>query len=87
MRDLRRSGRVAGDAPNLLDFDGLDSSDKVDFCAHEASWSNRMILRDSLLAMVEPAERKGLRGKVQIIYLNPPRGRRCGPAIPTAVNS
>lgn len=86
--DLRRAGRVEDDVPSLYDdFDGLGFGGGVDFYAHEANWSNRMILGGSLVAMVEPAEREGLRGKVQITYLNPPDGRRCSPAIPTAVNS
>jgi adenine-specific DNA-methyltransferase len=37
-----------------------------------------MILGDSLLAMTSLAEREGLRGKVQMIYLNPPYGIRFG---------
>ncbi len=67
------------DVPSLFDdFDGLDFSDKVDFYAHEANWSNRMILGDSLLAMTSLAEREGLRAKVQMIYIDPPYGIRFG---------
>jgi adenine-specific DNA-methyltransferase len=79
VEDLRRAGPVEDDAPSLFDdFDGLDFGDKVDFYAHEANWSNRMILGDSLLAMTSLAEREGLRGKVQMIYLDPPYGIRFG---------
>jgi adenine-specific DNA-methyltransferase len=79
VEDLRRVGPVAEDVPSLFDdFDGLDFGDKVDFYAHEANWSNRMILGDSLLAMTSLAEREGLRGKVQMIYLDPPYGIRFG---------
>jgi adenine-specific DNA-methyltransferase len=76
---LRRTGPAEEDAPSLFDdFDGLEFGDKVDFYAHEANWSNRMILGDSLLAMTSLAEREGLRGKVQMIYLDPPYGIRFG---------
>lgn len=82
VEDLRRAGPVEDDVPSLFDdfddFDGLDFGDKVDFYAHEANWSNRMILGDSLLAMTSMAEREGLRGKVQMIYLDPPYGIRFG---------
>jgi len=79
VEDLRRSGTVEDNVPSLFeDFDGLDFADKVDFYAHEANWSNRMILGDSLLAMTSLAEREGLRGKVQMIYLDPPYGIRFG---------
>ena len=79
VEDLRRRGPVEEDAPTLFDdFDGLDFGDKVDFYAHEANWSNRMILGDSLLAMTSLAEREGLRGKVQMMYLDPPYGIRFG---------
>jgi adenine-specific DNA-methyltransferase len=77
VQDLRRVGPVEDDVPSLFDdFDGLDFGEKVDFYAHEANWSNRMILGDSLLAMTSLAEREGLRGKVQMIYLDPPYGIR-----------
>jgi adenine-specific DNA-methyltransferase len=79
VEDLRRVGPVEGDVPSLFDdFDGLDFGEKVDFYAHEANWSNRMILGDSLLAMTSLAEREGLRGKVQMIYIDPPYGIRFG---------
>ncbi len=79
IEDLRRSGPVEDDVPSLFDdFDGLDFGDKVDFYAHEANWSNRMILGDSLLAMTSLAEREGVRGKVQMVYLDPPYGIRFG---------
>ncbi len=79
IEDLRRHTPTADEVPSLFDdFDGLEFADKVDFYAHEANWSNRMILGDSLLAMTSLAEREGLRGKVQMIYLDPPYGIRFG---------
>ena len=57
------------------DFNGLPSeAAKTEFYQHDANWSNRMILGDSLQVMASLAEREGLRGKVQCIYLDPPYG-------------
>ncbi len=47
---------------------------KTDFYQHDQNWSNRMILGDSLQVMASLAEREGLRGKVQCIYIDPPYG-------------
>ena len=59
----------------FADFNGLPSEDaKTEFYQHDANWSNRMILGDSLQVMVSLAEREGLRGKVQCIYIDPPYG-------------
>ncbi|MCL4205012.1 MAG: site-specific DNA-methyltransferase [Pirellulaceae bacterium] len=59
----------------FADFNGIpDSVDKTDFYQHDQNWSNRMILGDSLQVMASLAEREGLRGKVQCIYLDPPYG-------------
>ncbi len=66
----------SGFQPDLYaDFNGLPSeSAKTEFYRHDANWSNRMILGDSLQVMASLAEREGLRGKVQCIYLDPPYG-------------
>ncbi len=59
------------------DFNGLpDEHAKTEFYRHDANWSNRMILGDSLRVMASLAEREGLRGKVQCIYIDPPYGIR-----------
>ncbi len=66
------------------DFNGLpeEFDKKVDFYSHDADkqahWSNRMILGDSLLVMTSLAEKEGLKGKVQTIYLDPPYGIKFG---------
>ena len=61
----------------FADFNGLPSEDaKAEFYQHDANWSNRMILGDSLQVMASLAEREGLRGKVQCIYVDPPYGIR-----------
>ena len=59
----------------FADFNGLPSEDaKTEFYQHDANWSNRMVLGDSLQVMASLAEREGLRGKVQCIYIDPPYG-------------
>ena len=56
-------------------FNGLPSeASKTEFYQHDAHWANRMILGDSLQVMASLAEREGLRGKVQCIYIDPPYG-------------
>jgi adenine-specific DNA-methyltransferase len=59
----------------FADFNGLsDSNAKTEFYQHDANWTNRMILGDSLQVMASLAEREGLRGQVQCIYIDPPYG-------------
>ena len=57
------------------DFNGIPTeAAKTEFYQHDANWTNRMILGDSLQVMASLAEREGLRGKVQCIYFDPPYG-------------
>ncbi len=59
----------------FADFNGLPSgAEATDFYQHEGNWTNRIILGDSLQVMASLAEREGLRGKVQCIYIDPPYG-------------
>ncbi|NLI13117.1 MAG: site-specific DNA-methyltransferase [Peptococcaceae bacterium] len=59
----------------FADFNGLpDDNARTEFYRHDANWTNRMILGDSLQVMASLAEREGLRGKVQCIYIDPPYG-------------
>jgi len=60
------------------DFNGIAFEDMIDFYHHESNWSNRMILGDSLLTMTSLAEKEGLKGKVQMIYIDPPYGIKFG---------
>jgi adenine-specific DNA-methyltransferase len=81
IEDLRAVSK--GDAPPQLslfaeDFNGLDFDKLIDFYHHDQDWTNRMILGDSLLVMTSLAEKEGLRGKVQTIYMDPPYGIRFG---------
>ena len=74
--DLRKIGRREGAQLDFFaDFNGLpEGADRTDFYQHRANWSNRMILGDSLQVMASLAEREGLRGQVQCIYIDPPYG-------------
>jgi adenine-specific DNA-methyltransferase len=65
--------------PTLFaDFNGIKFEEMVDFYHHAQNWSNRMILGDSLLVMTSLAEKEGLKGKVQTIYIDPPYGIKFG---------
>ena len=74
--DLRKIGQREGAQLDFFaDFNGLpEGADRTDFYQHHANWSNRMILGDSLQVMASLAEREGLRGQVQCIYIDPPYG-------------
>ena len=77
---LRQSKQMQGLAPGAQvdlfgDFNGIpEGVDRTEFYRHNQNWSNRMILGDSLQVMASLAEREGLRGKVQCIYIDPPYG-------------
>jgi adenine-specific DNA-methyltransferase len=77
VENLRETAAKPEDEPELHlfeTFDGLDELDLVEFYRHDANWSNRMILGDGLNVMASLAEREALRGKVQMIYIDPPYG-------------
>jgi adenine-specific DNA-methyltransferase len=77
LRQTRERRDEAGeDTPDLFaDFNGIPQGvDKTEFYQHDQNWSNRMILGDSLQVMSSLAEREGLRGRVQCIYIDPPYG-------------
>jgi adenine-specific DNA-methyltransferase len=81
IENLRNTAGRPEDEPELTlfdTFDGLGDLDLVDFYRHQANWSNRMILGDSLNVMASLAEREALRGKVQMIYIGPPYGIKFG---------
>jgi len=60
------------------DFNGIDFEKQLEFYEHEQNWANRMILGDSLLVMNSLAEKEGLKGLVQMIYIDPPYGIKFG---------
>ncbi len=79
LRDTARKGEPEPEQLLFADFNGITEFEKkVDFYHHEGHWSNRMILGDSLLVMASLAEKEGLKGKVQMIYVDPPYGIKFG---------
>jgi adenine-specific DNA-methyltransferase len=80
VEDVRRTAKEGqpGQADLFSDFNGIKFEELIDFYHHEQNWSNRMILGDSLLVMTSLAEKEGLKGKVQMIYLDPPYGIKFG---------
>ena len=59
----------------FADFNGLPSPEaRTEYYQHQANWSNRMILGDSLQVMASLAEKEGMKGQVQCIYMDPPYG-------------
>ena len=62
----------------FADFNHIPFDVLVDFYQHEQAWTNRMILGDSLLVMASLAEKENLKGRVQMIYLDPPYGIKFG---------
>jgi adenine-specific DNA-methyltransferase len=80
IEDLREAsaGRREQQMDLFGDFNGLELEERVDFYRHPMKWSNRMILGDSLLVMTSLAEKEGLKGQVQMIYVDPPYGIKFG---------
>jgi len=81
IEDLRAASQRATSEPQLdlfSDFNGLEFEQLIEFYQHSQHWSNRMILGDSLLVMTSLAEKEGLKGQVQMIYVDPPYGIRFG---------
>jgi adenine-specific DNA-methyltransferase len=74
VRSEARGDRPEGQLSLFADFNGLPFEEMVDFYRHEQNWSNRLILGDSLLVMTSLAEKEGLKGQVQMIYVDPPYG-------------
>ena len=76
LRQTRADQKASEAQPDLFaDFNGIAPGvDRTEFYQHDQNWSNRMILGDSLQVMASLAEREGLRGKVQCIYIDPPYG-------------
>jgi adenine-specific DNA-methyltransferase len=78
IEDLKRATQRRAepeDAPDLFaDFNGIEPDQRTEFYEHDQHWSNRMILGDGLKVMASLAEREGLKGKVQCIYIDPPYG-------------
>jgi adenine-specific DNA-methyltransferase len=81
IEDLRTEKKRTADEQQIDlfgDFNGLEFKQLVEFYQHSQHWTNRMILGDSLLVMASLAEKEGLKGKVQMIYMDPPYGIKFG---------
>jgi len=77
IEDIRAQAKKEKPEPQMqlfADFDGIQFEDLIEFYQHDQNWTNRMILGDSLLVMTSLAEKEGLKGKVQMIYIDPPYG-------------
>lgn len=62
-------------------------TEAVKFYRHDVEWANRLILGDSLQVMTSLAEREGLAGKVQMIYIDPPYGIKYASNFQTKIGS
>ena len=82
IEDLRAHAKGDGETQAQMgmfaDFNGIRFEDYIDFYKHGQKWQNRMILGDSLLVMASLAEKEGMKGKVQMIYMDPPYGIKFG---------
>ncbi len=72
----QKSGQATLDL--FADFNGIEFDQQIDFYQHDQKWQNRMILGDSLYVMTSLAEKEGLKGQVQMIYIDPPYGIKFG---------
>ncbi|MDO8750676.1 MAG: site-specific DNA-methyltransferase [Dehalococcoidia bacterium] len=80
IEDLRKEQQEGQprQASFFADFNGMELEKRVEFYQHAQKWTNRMVLGDSLLVMASLAEKEGLKGKVQMVYLDPPYGIKFG---------
>ncbi len=51
-----------------------DKSKRVEFYTHDSGWKNKLICGDSLHVMESLIHYEGLRGRMQMIFLDPPYG-------------
>ena len=59
-------------------FEKKPLREALDFYKHDRNWSNRLIAGDSLLVMNSLLQKEGMRGQVQMVYLDPPYGIKYG---------
>ena len=67
-----RQGHLFADLEKTLRE--TDRSKRVEFYTHEEGWKNKLICGDSLHVMESLLHYENLRGKVQMIYVDPPYG-------------
>jgi adenine-specific DNA-methyltransferase len=80
LRETAKAGVKEQPLELFGDFNGIKFEQLIEFYQHKdgVKWANRMILGDSLLVMNSLAEKEGLKGQVQMIYLDPPYGIKFG---------
>jgi len=78
LRDTAPPGEAEPEMTLFQDFDAVEGFDTLEFYEHENNWSNRLILGDALEVMASLAEKESLRGKVQMVYMDPPYGVKFG---------
>jgi adenine-specific DNA-methyltransferase len=81
IENVRNSAKQQEATPQLNlfnDFNGIEFEELIEFYQHTHHWTNRMILGDSLLVMNSLAEKEGLKGQLQCIYMDPPYGIKFG---------
>lgn len=69
---LAKQGHLFADLEKTLR--DSDRSKRVEFYTHEEGWKNKLICGDSLHVMESLLHYEGMRGKVQMIYIDPPYG-------------
>lgn len=67
-----RQGHLFADLEKALREN--DKARRVEFYTHDEGWKNKLICGDSLHVMESLLHYEGLRGKVQMIYIDPPYG-------------
>ncbi|MCY4586943.1 MAG: site-specific DNA-methyltransferase [Bryobacterales bacterium] len=67
-----RQGHLFADLEKTLRE--TDRKKRVEFYTHEEGWKNKLICGDSLQVMESLLHYENLRGKVQMIYIDPPYG-------------
>jgi adenine-specific DNA-methyltransferase len=78
LRETAKAGQAEPELTLFDDYDGIEFEELIDFYHHEQNWANRMILGDSLLVMNSLSEKEGLKGQVQMIFMDPPYGIKFG---------
>ncbi|HET7550457.1 MAG TPA: site-specific DNA-methyltransferase [Gemmatimonadaceae bacterium] len=69
---VARQGHLFADLEKTLRES--DKKKRVEFYTHEEGWKNKLICGDSLHVMESLLHYENLRGKVQMIYIDPPYG-------------